>query len=116
MPVAPARILPSQAQHQPPDRADGPRPARAPRARPGRMPARQQVAVPAQYRVRPDQQPEPAEHVAWKPVQQGGHERSVGGAEPRPGLTQLPLQHHDLVAQRQDLHVLVPVAYRKKPQ
>jgi hypothetical protein len=55
------------------------------------MPARHHVPVPAQYRGRPDQQPELAEHVAWEPVQQGGHERPVGGAEPRPGLAQLPL-------------------------
>jgi hypothetical protein len=56
------------------------------------------------------------EHVAGEPVQQGGQERPVGGGEPRPGLTQLPFQDRDLVAQRQDLHVLVPVAHRKKPQ
>ena len=50
----------------------------------GRVAARQQVPVPAQHRVRPDQQPEPAEHVAWEPVQQGGQEGPVGGGEPRP--------------------------------
>jgi hypothetical protein len=38
----------------------------------------------------PDQQPEPAEHVAWEPVQQGGQERPVDGAEPRPAVAQLP--------------------------
>jgi len=42
-----------------------------------------------------------------------GQEGPVARAEPRPGLTQLPLQDRDLVAQRQDLHVLVPVAHRK---
>jgi hypothetical protein len=77
--------------------------------------ARQQVPVPAQHRLGPDQQPQPAEHVAREPVQQGGQERPVAGQEPRPGVTQLPLQDHDLVAQRQDLDVLVPVAHRKKP-
>jgi hypothetical protein len=41
--------------------------------------AGQEIALPAQHRVRPDQQPEPAEHVAWEPVQQGGQERPVGG-------------------------------------
>jgi len=80
------------------------------------VPTRQDVAVPAQHRVRPHKQPEPAEHVPWEPVQQGGQERSVGGKEPRPGLAQLPFQHCDLVAQRQDLDVLVPVGHRKKPQ
>jgi hypothetical protein len=72
--------------------------------------------VPAQHRIGPHQQPEPAKNVAWEPVQQGGQERRVGQGEPRPGLTQLPLQHCYLVAQRQDLHLLVPVAHRKKPQ
>ena len=72
--------------------------------------------MPAQYRVRPDQQPEPAEHVPREPVQQGGHERPVDEGEPWPGRAQLPFQHRDLVAQRQDLDVLVPVAHRKKPQ
>ena len=61
------------------------------------MAARQQVPMPAQHRLRPDQQLEPAKHVPWEPVQQGGQERPVAGAEPRPGRTQLPLQHRDLV-------------------
>ena len=80
------------------------------------MAARQQVPVPAQHCLGPDQQPEPAEHIPREPVQQGGHERPVGQEEPRPGLTQLPLQDHYLVASRQDFHLLVPVAHRKKPQ
>jgi hypothetical protein len=57
----------------------------------------QQVSVPAQHRVRPDQQPEPAEHVAWESVQQSGQERPVGGGEPQPVRAQLPLQDGDLV-------------------
>jgi hypothetical protein len=77
--------------------------------------ARQQVPVPAQHRVRPAQQPEPAEHVAWESVQQGGQERPVGGGEPRPVRAQLSLQDRDLVTQHQDLDVLVPVTHRKKP-
>jgi hypothetical protein len=48
-------------------------------------------------------------------VQQGGQERSVAGGEP-PGLAWLSLQDRDLVAQRQDLYVLVPLAHRKQPQ
>jgi hypothetical protein len=78
--------------------------------------ARYQIPVPAQHCVRPDQQPEPAQHVRREAVQQGGQERPVAGQEPRPGLAKLPLQNHDLVAQRQDLNDLVPVARRKKPQ
>ena len=98
--VAPGRVLPCQAQHQQADGADGARPARAAGPGPGRVAARQQVPVPAQYRLGPYQQPEPAEHVPGEPVQQCGQERPVDRAEPRPGLTQLPLQHRDLVPQR----------------
>ena len=72
--------------------------------------------MPAQHGIGLHQQPEPAKNVAWEPVQQGGQERPVAGQEPRPGVAQLPLQDHDLVAQHQDLRVLVPVAHRKKPQ
>jgi len=70
--------------------------------------ARQHVPVPAQHRVRPDQQPEPAEHIAREPVQQGGQEYPVARPEPRPD--------HDLVPQHQDLRVLVPVTHRQQPQ
>jgi len=78
--------------------------------------ARQHVPVPAQHRVRPDQQPEPAEHIAREPVQQGGQEYPVARPEPRPDRAQLPLQDHDLVPQHQDLRVLVPVTHRQQPQ
>lgn len=40
----------------------------------------------------------------------------VCGGEPQPGRAQLPFQDRDLVAQRQDLRVVVPVTHRKKPQ
>jgi hypothetical protein len=92
------------------------RTARALGAGTGRVAARQQVPVPAQHRLGPDQQPEPAEHAAWELVQQGGQERPIARAEPRSGRDQLPLQHRDLVTQRQDFHVLVSVAHRKQPQ
>jgi hypothetical protein len=72
--------------------------------------------MPAQHRVRPDQQPGPAEQVAREAVQQGGQERPVAGGEPWPGRAQLPLQDRDLMAQGQDLHVLVPVAHRQQAQ
>ena len=96
-PVAPAGILSCQAQHQLADGADGARPARATGAGPGRVAARQQVPVPAQHCVGPDQQPEPSEHAAREPVQQGGQERPVSKGEPRPDRTQLPFQDRDLV-------------------
>jgi hypothetical protein len=73
--------------------------------------------VPAQHGLwPPHQQSDPPEHVPWEPVQQGSQERPVARGEPRPGRTQLPLQVRDLVTQRQDLHILVPVTHRKQPQ
>jgi hypothetical protein len=80
------------------------------------MAAGQQVAVPAQYRVRLHQQPEPAEHVPREAVHHGGQERSVASGESWPGRAELPLQDRDLMAQRQDLDVLVLVACRQQPQ
>jgi hypothetical protein len=74
------------------------------------------VPVPPEQRVRPDQQPEPAQHSRRQPVQQGCQEGSVARGEPRPGRAQLSLQDRDLVAQRQDLDVFVPLAHRKEPQ
>lgn len=76
----------------------------------------QQIPVPAQHGVRPDQEPAPAEKVSREPVQQGSQERPVARGEPRPGGAHLPLQDRDLMAQGQDLHVLVPVAYRQQAQ
>ncbi len=61
--------------------------------------------------------PGTVEHLtAREPVHQGDQERPVGLAEPRPGLAQLLLQDRDLVAQHEDLHLLVPAADRKQPQ
>jgi hypothetical protein len=75
-----------------------------------------QWTPPASTNTRASGQTPNQEHAQREPVQQGGQERSVAGGEPRPGLAQLPLQDRDPVAQRQDLYVLVPVAYRKQPQ
>jgi hypothetical protein len=75
-----------------------------------------QVPVPAQHRVRPDQKPAPAGQVAREAVEQGGQERPVARGGPWPDRAQLPLQDRDLVAQDQDLHVLVPVARRQQAQ
>jgi hypothetical protein len=47
---------------------------------------------------------------------QVSEEHPVAGTEPRPGLAQLPFQHRDLVPQRQDLDLLVPVAHREQAQ
>jgi hypothetical protein len=49
-------------------------------------------------------------------VQLGSQEHPVAGKELRPGLVQPPLQHRDLMTQRQDLYLLVPVAHHQQPQ
>jgi hypothetical protein len=46
-------------------------------------------------------------------VQHGGQEYAVAIGELRPGGAELPLQDRDLVAQHQDLGVLVQVASRQ---
>lgn len=71
-----------------------------------------QVAVPAQHGVPADQQAEAAQHLAGQRGQEGRKESAVPGGErclPRP---ELPLEDTELVAKRQDLHVLLPVAHR----
>jgi hypothetical protein len=78
--------------------------------------AGQQVPVPSQHGVGADQQPDAAEQAAGEPVQQGGQERAVAGGEPRPGRAELPLQDRELVAQHEDLSVLVQVASWQQPQ
>ncbi|MFR9780603.1 hypothetical protein ACL02O_31715 [Micromonospora sp. MS34] len=52
------------------------------------------------------------QHGSWQRVQQGGQPRPVGGTEPDPIAVQLPLENHDLVAQRKNLGVLGPIAHR----
>ncbi|MBP2329308.1 hypothetical protein JOF56_009693 [Kibdelosporangium banguiense] len=47
-------------------------------------------------------------------MQERGEQRPVGRAEPHPGVAELALQHCDLVAQREDLDVFVPVAPREQ--
>jgi hypothetical protein len=49
-------------------------------------------------------------------VQQRCKEGTIGWGEPRSFVAQLSLQHGELVAQGQDLGVLVPVAHREQPQ
>src|SRR5581483_8988152 len=41
----------------------------------------------------PDQQPEPARHLPWEPVQPGGQERPAAKAEPRPAVTPAAAVH-----------------------
>lgn len=48
-------------------------------------------------------------------VQQCREEGPVGGGEPWADVSELAFQNRDLVAQRQDLRVLVPVAHGPMP-
>ncbi|MFE4250686.1 hypothetical protein ACFRU3_14500 [Streptomyces sp. NPDC056910] len=82
----------------------------------GCVPTLCQVAVPAQHRVRPNQQPQPAQGMSGQTMEQGGEERTVLGIEVRSGCTELPFKDCELVPQSEDLHVLVSIAQRQQPQ
>ena len=110
--IPPTRIFPRKPQHQEPDGAHGPRPSRALRPGSGSVAARDQIAVPAQHRIRTHQQPHPAQHLRRQPVQQRRQERSIARGEPHSAFAELTLKHRDLMAQGEDLRVLVPVAHR----
>jgi hypothetical protein len=92
------------------------RPPRSLRARHGSMAARDQVAVPPQHGVRTHQQPQPAQHLQREPVQQRRQKRPIDWAEPHLLLTELTLQHRDLMAQGKDLHILLPITHRHQAQ
>ncbi|MGW7441945.1 hypothetical protein [Kitasatospora sp. NPDC054795] len=80
------------------------------------MTAGDQVTVPAQYGVGPHQQPHPTQHLRRQSLQQRGQDCPVACYEADPLAAQLPLQNADLMAQSQDLHVLLTVAHRQQPQ
>ncbi|MDH6128109.1 hypothetical protein P3T39_005092 [Kitasatospora sp. GP82] len=88
------------------DGAHGTRSAAALGPGPGGVAAGDQVTVPSKNGVRPYQQAHPMQRVRRQPVQQGCREDPVARLEPYPLSAQLPLQHGDLMAQGQDLHVL----------
>ncbi|MFC4061880.1 hypothetical protein ACFOWE_26560 [Planomonospora corallina] len=76
-----------------------------------------QIAVPAQDGVRADEEPHPAQDLAGQRRQQGGEEGTVLRGESHPGVgTELPFENGDLVAEGEDLDVLVPMAHRQQPQ
>lgn len=114
--IPPAGILLGEPQDQGADGAQDPRPSRALRPGPGRMAACDQIAVPAQHRVRTHQQPHPAQHLDRHPMQQRRQERAIARGEPHLLATKLALQHRDLMAQGEDLRVLVPIAHRQHTQ
>jgi hypothetical protein len=49
-------------------------------------------------------------------VQQRGEKRPVGRSEPDPLAVQVPFEDGDLVPQREDFGVLVPVTHRQQPK
>jgi hypothetical protein len=72
--------------------------------------------MPTQDGVRPNQQPQIPQAGPRQPVQQCGQPRPVGRLEPHPLPVKLPLQHHELVAEGENLCVLVAVAARQQSQ
>jgi hypothetical protein len=74
-----------------------------------------QVAVPSQHGVRLDQQSQSAQDLPRQRRQQSGEESAVLRAELHLVRTELPLENHDLVAQNENLRILVPVAHRQQP-
>jgi hypothetical protein len=56
------------------------------------------VAVPAQYRVRADQQPQPAQRRPRQRHQQRGQQSSILGPQMRPLIAELSLQDRELVS------------------
>ena len=80
------------------------------------VPAGDQIAVPAQHGLRAHQQLQVAQDVAGEPVQQGGEPGPVSWGEADFLAVQLPFEDRDLMAQCQDLGILVRVAHRQQPQ
>jgi hypothetical protein len=114
--VPPRAVLAGQAQHHHANRPHRRWASRTLGARDRGVPAGEQVSMPAQHGLRPDQQPNPAPHLAGEPVQQGGEQHPVGPGEPDLLTVQLPLQNGDLMSESQDLHVLGVVTQRQQTQ
>ena len=72
----------------------------------------EQVTMPAQHRVRADQQPNPAQRRTGQWHEQRGQERPVRWPQSRALTSQLSLQDTRLMAQGEDLDVLVVVGHR----
>ncbi|MFF3877160.1 hypothetical protein [Streptomyces sp. NPDC001978] len=75
------------------------------------MAAAQQIAVPPQHGVRRDDQLELTKPYPGEAVQQRSEQYPLGPGELR--LLHLPLKYGELVAQREDLEVLLTVAHRQ---
>ncbi|MFI6603628.1 hypothetical protein ACIBHX_45985 [Nonomuraea sp. NPDC050536] len=72
-----------------------------------------QIAVPAQDGIRPDEKPQPAQDLVRQRGQQRGEKGPVLGPESHPDAgAELPFKNGDLVAQGENLNILVPIPHR----
>jgi hypothetical protein len=71
-----------------------------------------EVAVPFDDRVGADQQPEAAQCRAGQRVEQGGQQCPVGRLESNLSRAEVALQHGELMPQREDLGILIPIIAR----
>ncbi|MFE5586995.1 hypothetical protein [Kitasatospora sp. NPDC056531] len=105
-----------QAQDQDGDRSGGGRAARPLRPAEAGVALLHQVAVPAQDGVRVDQQSQATQDLARQRSEERGEQSAVLRSELRPVRAELALKGGELMAQGEDLHILVPVAHRQQPQ
>lgn len=78
------------------------------------MPLPHQIAMPAQDSIGADDKPQPVKNFARQRCQEGGQEDTAFGGESHPGIgAELSFQDHDLVTQRENLGVLVPITHRQ---
>ncbi|MFG1710445.1 hypothetical protein ACFLIM_45490 [Nonomuraea sp. M3C6] len=74
------------------------------------MTSLEQIAVPAQDRIWSNEKPQPAQDLAGQRCQEGGEKGPVFRRESDSGVVaELPFEDGDLVAQGEDLGVLVPI-------
>ncbi|MFD1939825.1 hypothetical protein ACFSKW_51055 [Nonomuraea mangrovi] len=67
--------------------------------------------------IRPDEKPELVQDLARQRCQERGKKGPVLWGESHPGVgAELPLKDGDLVAQGENLDLLVPIAHRQQPQ
>ncbi|MFI7455419.1 hypothetical protein ACIBQX_48720 [Nonomuraea sp. NPDC049714] len=76
-----------------------------------------QVAVPAQDGVQTDEKPQSAQNITRQRGQKRGKEGPVLWREFHSGVSaKLAFKDGDLVAQNENLHILVPIAQGRQPQ
>jgi hypothetical protein len=74
-----------------------------------------EITVPSKHRVRAHEQSQPAQELPRQRHQQSSNERAVLGSERRSVPAELSFKDGDLVAQNEDLRVLLTVAHRQQP-